>query len=147
MKDKIKAILITVSIPVIGYLSSFFFNPINFYADLNKPMLAPPSIVFPIAWTILYTLLGLYLYSIIKQKNLKLISIYSIQMIINLLWSIVFFNYFMFNSALIMIVVMFALTFAMILIDKGSKYKYVLIPYMLWLCFAFYLNLSIIILN
>lgn len=147
MNEKIKAVLITLSIPIVGYLSSFLFDPIDFYQNLSKPILAPPTIVFPIAWTILYTLLGVYLYSIIKRKDIKLIIIYTIQFIINILWSIVFFNYLMFTLALLMIFAMFGLTVLMFILSKTNKFKYTLIPYMLWLCFAFYLNLSIIILN
>ncbi len=147
MKTKIKAVVITLLIPFIGYLSNFLFDPIDFYANLNKPLLAPPTIVFPIAWTILYTLLGIYLYSIVAKKNIKIISIYIIQLLINLAWSIVFFNYLAFTYALVMIISMFILTLVMLIIDKNNKFRYTLIPYALWLCFAFYLNLSIILLN
>lgn len=147
MIGKIKAVAITLLIPVIGYLSSLLFEPINFYTNLNKPPLAPPSIVFPIAWTILYLLLGYFLYKIIDNKENKVLAIYIVQFIINILWSIVFFNYFMFVLALIMIVVMLILSIMMIVLVKDSKYKYALYPYVAWLCFAFYLNLSIIILN
>lgn len=147
MNEKIKAVMITASIPIIGFLSSFLIEPVGFYTNLNTPAFAPPPIIFPIAWTVLYTLLGIFFYCIIKRKDIKLLSIYLIQMLINLLWSTVFFTYMMFDLALVMIIVMFILTVVMFIMCMNNKYKYLLIPYAIWLCFAFYLNLSIIFMN
>ncbi len=147
MKEKLKLIGFILLIPIIGGLSSLFFEPTNFYLELNKPLLAPPGWLFGIAWTILYGLLGATLYYIIKSKNYKMLAVYALQIIINLAWSYIFFNFELFIPAFIMIVIMFILTLIMMINYKGQQIFYLLLPYILWLTFAGYLNLSIIVLN
>ena len=86
-----KSILIPVVIGgIIGLIISGSMN----YDTLKKPFLAPPSIVFPIVWTILYILMGVS-YGILKEKSLdtpKITLIYYLQLFVNALWSIFFFT-------------------------------------------------------
>ncbi len=147
MLERVKLILYIFLIPLLGGLSSIFFESENFYINLNQPFFAPPVLVFPIAWTILYGLLGAFLYFIIKYKNYRSIIIYIIQLIINLIWSFVFFNFQMFVIADLMILIMIILTAYLIYINRNRQYVYLIIPYIAWLSFASILNLAIIILN
>ncbi len=147
MSKILKLVFFVVLIPLLGALSTLFFEPIGFYNELNTPPLAPPGWLFGVAWTILYALLGWFLYNIIENKSQESIIIYIAQLVINFSWSFVFFNYKLFTVSFILIIIMFILTVWMFVINKHEKFKYILIPYMLWLIFASYLNLAIIILN
>ena len=95
MKIDFKTLLLSIIIPVfLGSFVGFLTAPFNNYYEINQPFFAPPGIVFPIVWTILYTLMGISSYIIIKSdtdyKN-DALFVYGIQLIINLLWSIWFF--------------------------------------------------------
>ncbi len=145
MKKYIIPILGGLSFILIGWLTSLFFD-VSIYALWNKPFLSPPIIIFPIAWGILYFLLGVYFANILMRKEKGLLVMFIIMMIINYTWSLVFFNLGLLSIALLMIVIMFIFTLYIIARDK-NRLKYILIPYLLWLIFAGYLNLSIILLN
>ncbi len=145
MKKYILPILMGFGFILLGWLTSSLFD-VAIYELWNKPLLSPPRIVFPIAWGILYFLLGAYFSNILIRKELSLIGIFSIMMVINYTWSLVFFNLGLLSIALLMVVIMFILTLYIIARDK-NKFKYILIPYLLWLIFAGYLNFSIILLN
>lgn len=144
-KEILKLAGYIILIPVIGFITSLFFEARNFYTGLNLPPLAPPHIVFPIVWVILYALLGAALYYIIRSKNTTNLILFITQLVINFLWSFVFFNFELFILSFIMILIIFVLTVMIIIYDK--RLIYLLTPYLLWLIFAGYLNLGIIILN
>lgn len=123
----------------------------DWYPTLEKSPLNPPNWVFGPVWTTLYLLMGISLFSILSQKHLdkKAISIFLLQLILNTTWSIVFFG--MKNPPLA-VVVIFALIIAVFInikwflkIDRLAGY--LLIPYLLWISFASYLNLMIAMLN
>ena len=117
------------------------------YESLTLPSLAPPGITFPIVWTILYILMGISAY-LISQKD-KVPTIYYIQLFVNALWSIIFFVFKLRLLAFFWIVLLIFLVVIMIYkfykIDKTAAYLQ--IPYLLWIAFASYLNLSIYLLN
>lgn len=147
MKENLKLIGFTLLIPIIGAISALFFEAPDFYKELVKPPLAPPGWIFGIAWTILYALLGATLYYIVKNKDQKSLLFYISQLAINFIWSFVFFNFQMFILAYVMILIILGLTIALFYINRKSKFICLLIPYILWLMFASYLNLGIIVLN
>ncbi|MBP3635767.1 MAG: tryptophan-rich sensory protein [Bacilli bacterium] len=143
-------IFITILIGTIP--SVFVFGNMSSYELLNKPALSPPGLVFPIAWTILYILMGISIYRIMmsdnKRKNdAKLI--YFIQLVINALWTPIFFGFNEYFLAFLWIIMLILLVITMIMIffkiDKISSYLN--IPYLLWLLFASYLNFGIFVLN
>lgn len=142
-----KIIGCVILIPILGYISSLFFEARSLYTNLNTPPLSPPGWLFGIAWSFLYSLLGVTLYYLIKNKNKNGLKIFIIQLIINFMWSYIFFNYELFIVALVVIGVIILLTALLFYLIGEHKYKYLLIPYLLWLTFAFYLNLGIIVLN
>ena len=143
-----KSILIPVIIgAVIGIIISGSIN----YNSFEKPMVAPPSIVFPIVWTILYILMGIS-YGILESKSLvdtKVNVIYYLQLFVNALWSIIFFTFEMRFFAFIWILLLDILVIAMILnfYKKDNLAGLIQIPYLIWILFATYLNLSIYLLN
>jgi tryptophan-rich sensory protein len=122
------------------------------YKSLVRPPLSPPGFVFPIAWTILYILMGISIYIVLNSKSDKKEEgklIYYIQLVINALWSIIFFSfkeYFLAFTWLLMLIV-FVILMLFIFYKINKKSAYINIPYLLWLFFAAYLNFGIFVLN
>lgn len=132
-------------------LSILFFHSYINYNSLVKPFLAPPSIVFPIAWTILYILMGVS-YGILKNRkltNLEIDLIYYIQLGVNSLWSIFFFllKWRLFASIWIIILAILIIVMILKFYNKNKISGLLQIPYLLWVLFAAYLNIAIYILN
>jgi len=150
--SKFKIYATSILIPVIiGGIVGFIISGSIDYNSLQKPFLAPPSIVFPIAWTILYILMGVS-YGILKEKSLmdsKTKTIYYLQLFVNALWSILFFTLKWRLFAFIWIILLDILVIVMIIhFYKKNKLSGLLqIPYLVWIVFASYLNLSIYLLN
>lgn len=147
----IVSILIALAV---GGLSAFFTrNNMNVYDTLNRPPLAPPMIVFPIAWSILFILMGISAAMIYLKKDEAdvwgALKIYGFQLVVNFFWSIIFFNMQAYLFAVIWLAVLWILVLTMILSFKKIKplAAYLQIPYLAWLTFAFYLSLMIYILN
>jgi len=144
----IKSILVPVLVGVlVGLIVSGFMD----YNMLQKPFLAPPSIVFPIVWTILYILMGVS-YGILKSNNLvdsEINLIYYAQLFFNALWSIFFFVFKWRFFAFIWIIALAILVILMILkfYSRNKIAGLLQIPYLLWVLFASYLNLAFYILN
>lgn len=134
-----------------GLVSIIIQNHID-YLVLNKPPLAPPKIIFPIAWSIIYLLMGLAYYFFKKEypdNERKIVTNYYLQLFVNALWSIIFFLWKWRFIAIIWI-----LWLAFLIIDLArcfySKVKvatYLFIPYIIWVIFATYLTIGIYILN
>ena len=160
-KEKIKkigGIIVAILIPLlVGGLSTLLtMDGMDNFKRLNQPFLAPPSYLFPIVWTILYILMGIASYLIYKNKNIfnyegkeRSLLLYIIQLILNFFWSIIFFNMNKFFFAFIWLVLLWVVVFFLIINAKkvNKIASYLLIPYILWLTFAGYLNIMIAILN
>lgn len=148
LKIYIKSILIPVLVGVIiGAITSSSIE----YNTLIQPVFAPPSILFPIVWTILYVLMGIS-YGILKSKSLEnseINFIYYLQLFVNAMWSIIFFTFEWRLFAFIWILILILLIIMMIIkfYNKDKVAGLLQIPYLLWVLFASYLNLSIYILN
>lgn len=145
-------IIITVITFIVGSFFSFFtMNNMDTFKELNKPINVP-GILFPIVWSILYFLMSISCYIIYKSDNKdkkKALITYGIQLIINSLWTLIFFGFDAYLFAFIWIILLIFTVSIMIIsfysIDK--KAAYLNIPYILWIAFAGYLNLGIYILN
>lgn len=151
-------IAIAIIIPLsIGGLSAFLTNDaMKEFKSLNQPPLSPPSFLFPIVWTILFVLMGISSYLIYKNNESTKINerknalmFYAIQLIFNFFWSIIFFNLKMYYFAFVWLIVLLVF---LILLMKNAKVVnktsfYLLIPTLLWIIFAGYLNIMIAILN
>lgn len=150
--DKIKIYTKSILVPVVvGAIIGLLISSAVDYNSLQKPPLSPPSIAFPIVWTVLYILMGIS-YGILKNKSLtdkKIDFIYYIQLAVNALWSIIFFLLKWRLFAFIWIIILDILVILMIMkFYKKDKVSGLLqIPYLLWVLFASYLNLTIYILN
>ncbi len=147
------AIIVTQLAGIIGSLFTFSAIP-TWYATLTKPALNPPSWVFGPVWTTLYVLMGVSAFLIWQKgwqrKDVKVaLSVYGIQLILNALWSIVFFGMQSPGLALVNIALLFiSIVLTMVLFYKLSRpAMYLLIPYILWVSFASYLNYAIYALN
>ena len=148
MKKIIKNILIPV---IIGTVVGIIIAPKIDYNSLVKPSFAPPAILFPIIWTILYILMGLS-YGILAKENsvtkdIKII--YYAQLFFNALWSIIFFWLKWRFIAIIWIIFLDILVLMMIIkmINQKKITGIIQIPYLIWIIFATILNIAIYMLN
>lgn len=139
-----KLIIILLLTFIIGTLPSWFLN-MNL-EGLDTPFYIP-KIIFPIVWSILYILMSISYYLVSDEKDT--LGIYSLQLIFNSVWSIIFFGFKFRFLAFIWLIILFIEVLIMFLkyikINKISGY--LLIPYLIWLVIAGYLNISIFILN
>lgn len=148
VKGYIKAILIPVAV---GGLVGLLISGSIGCTDLVKPPFSPPSIVFPIVWTILYFLMGIS-DGILKEKNLHNKStktIYYLQLFVNALWSVFFFTFKWRLFSCFWIVFLDILVILMIIkfIQKDKTAGLLQLPYLFWSLFATYLNIGIYLLN
>lgn len=154
MRIKWKPLLLSIAFSLaVGGLSGFLVrNDFASYQDLNKPAFSPPGWVFPLVWTILYILMGISAYIISQTRNSMrepALFLYVVQLIVNFLWSPLFFGagwyLFAFFWLLFLIYLVAAMVYDFYKIQPFAAYLQ--IPYLLWLVFAAYLNLGIWMLN
>ncbi len=144
------AIVLCESAGILGTFSTMKEIP-TWYAGLVKPFLNPPSWVFGPVWTLLYALMGVSAFLIYKQgKNASTaLQLFGVQLVLNAVWTPIFFGWHRLDIALFVIVLMWAAIFATIrAFSKFSKTAaYLLVPYLFWVTFATYLNMSLWLLN
>ena len=122
----------------------------NWYTNLNQAPWTPPGFVFGIAWTLIMICFSIYLGKLFTEDNTsKNRTIFLIQFIFNVSWNFIFFNQHLVLFALINILLLTSLLFVYFfkLSSAVNNYKYLLLPYMLWLCIATSLNLYILVHN
>lgn len=140
---------------LVGYTASLFQDESirTWYPTLIKSSLTPPNYVFPIAWSIIYLLMGISIGIILNKpqskKRTSLIRIFILQLFLNFTWSIAFFY---FQSPLLGLINIILLYLVVLWYMVSSvKYNYIsallFIPYLLWLTLATYLNIYIFIFN
>ena len=153
MKTQWKNLITCIAIPLaVGSLSALLTqNSMESFALLKKPVPAPPGWLFPVVWTILYILMGVASYLVLTsdKPNDTALTVYGIQLIFNFFWSIFFFNLGLCFFAFLWLIVLWLLILKTItLFSQISKPAgYLMLPYLLWVTFAGYLNLSICLLN
>jgi len=119
------------------------------YRELSRSSLTPPDIAFPIVWAFLYALMGYSAYRVVNRASAGVLIPYFVQLALNLAWSWAFF-YFMETTAGLfdLFLLVFAVLWTAAVFIKHDKLAGALfIPYILWGCFAFWLNLYIVIHN
>ena len=126
-------------------------NNMDTFKELEKPINLP-GILFPIVWSVLYLLMSVSLYIVTKKDektNTCALIVYEVQLIINSLWSLIFFGFgaylFAFIWILLLIISIIVMMVTFFKIDKRAFYLN--IPYLLWSIFAGYLTLGIYMLN
>ena len=152
MKINFKKLLLYIVITFfIGSFFAFFINSGSLYNNLNKAINVP-SIIFPIVWTILYLIMATSAYIVSESNNINknnAIKLYFFQLIINSLWTLIFFGLKLYILSFIWLILLIILVIIMII----KFYNIVKIAgilnifYLVWLLFALYLNLSIVLLN
>ena len=157
MWQKIKPYVISILIPLaVGGLAAFLTrDSMDIYAEIVKPPLAPPGILFPIVWTLLYILMGVSAAMIYTDKNSEYkertsaIATYASSLVVNFAWSIIFFNLRAFLFSFIWLLFLFYLIIKTVISYKkiNPTAAYLQIPYALWVAFAGYLNFGIWLLN
>ena len=138
----------------VGGLATFLSGGMSNYSNLRQPPLAPPGWVFPIIWTSLYILMGYASYRIAiadvpEDYRRRALGLYWIQLSLNFLWPIVFFRL---EWRLTAFFILLLLWFAIFLTYRfftgiDERAGDLLLPYLLWVTFAGYLNLGVYFLN
>ncbi|HSQ33804.1 MAG TPA: TspO/MBR family protein [Peptostreptococcaceae bacterium] len=160
VKD-VRNFLISILIPLLVGATSYMLSRIigkianvAMYSDLIKPTFAPPALVFPIVWTILYILMGISAYKIWKKGYYKIpvrdsLFYYNLQLFLNFIWSILFFGLGLRLTALIDLLLLIVVVIIMNLkfYKLNKKTAYLNLPYLLWLTYAGVLNYYVWMLN
>lgn len=136
----------------VGGLAGFLTrSSMSLFDAVQKPPLSPPGWLFPVVWTILYLLMGFasYLVLVSERPGQTAWKLYVIQLIFNFFWPIFFFNLEQYLVSFVWLLLLWLLILATILwFSRSFKLAgYLLIPYLLWVTFAGYLNLGIYFLN
>ena len=157
MKGKnLKTLLLCLSVPLaaggIGALLAGGFR--GGYEAMYKPVLSPPGWVFPIVWTALYLLMGYASYLVYTSeasmpRKRRALTVYGVQLVINLLWPLFFFRlgWYTFAFIWLLLLIAAALLCRMLFRYIEKRAGDLLLPYLIWLFFAAYLNLGVAILN
>ena len=155
MKKDFKKRLICWAIPLaVGGLATLLSGGMGSYRVMNQPPLSPPGWVFPIVWTALYLLMGEASWRVLTSgaepdKIRKALIAYGVQLGLNFLWPIVFFGGQMYLTAFLILILLWVAIF--ITLRRFSAINEtagdLLIPYLLWVTFAGYLNLGVYLLN
>jgi translocator protein len=142
--------LITYSASLVGGIVTVTFKE-PWYSLINKPSFNPPSWIFAPVWTTLYLMMAIaiWLFWHSKNKDINTVYIYFIHIIFNTTWSIVFFGFHEIFYALLVLLILISLIILLIIRFKRVNITsfYLMIPYLLWCCFALLLNFNLILLN
>ncbi len=156
MKNVLKFAACILICQLAGFIGSIFtVNSIpNWYAGLNKPVLNPPNWIFAPVWLTLYVLMGISLFLIVKNGlgsniNRNAFYLFIVQLFFNAIWSIIFFGLQQLFVSVMVIFVLWLLILSCILSFRkiSAASSYLMIPYLLWVSFAAYLNVSFLLLN
>jgi len=156
VKKALRILIFVLVCELAGFVGSVFTTPSipGWYAGLVKPSFNPPNWIFAPVWTILYVLMGIAAYLVydkgLRRKDVrKALAVFAGQLVLNALWSIVFFGAHLILGAAGVIVLLWAMILASIwLFSRISKAAaYLLVPYILWVSFATVLNISLYVLN
>lgn len=156
MKQNRRQLLICIAIPLaVGGLSAWLTRgSMDTFAALNKPPLSPPGWLFPVVWTILFVLMGLASYLVLKsgkpqQKVNRALRLYGIQLGVNFFWSVFFFNLSLYLFSFIWLILLWILILVTTIRFRrlSQPAGMLMLPYLLWVAFAGYLNPGIYLLN
>lgn len=156
MKIQWKTLILCLAIPLgVGALSALLtMGNMRDYATLNRPPLSPPGWLFPVVWSILYLLMGYASYLIVTSQaaaveKRQALTAYGAQLLANFLWPLLFFGLKWYLAAFFLLIVLWVLIYITIRRFSGiwELAGDLLLPYILWVTFAGYLNLGIYLLN
>ena len=156
MKIRWKSLLVCIALPLaVGALAAFLTREgMERFGALNQPPLSPPDWLFPVVWTILYTLMGIASYQVYHADapdavRKRALWCYGVQLLFNFLWSIFFFELGLYYFAFFWLLVLWGLIFLTIVLFNRAKKGagWLLLPYIVWVSFALYLNIGVALLN
>lgn len=153
VKIKWKKLAVSLAAPLaVGGLSALITKDnMLMFEVIEKPPLAPPGWLFPVVWTVLYVLMGTASYLVLTsgRPNGLALLVYGVQLLFNFFWPLFFFNMQAYLFAFVWLVLLWLLILAAtILFFRISRPAgWLMVPYLLWVAFAGYLNLSIYLLN
>lgn len=156
MKRNRKQLALFIAIPLaVGGLSALLTRgSMQTFSSLNQPPLSPPGWLFPVVWTILYALMGfaswlIHTADVPQMEKSAALRIYWAQLLVNFFWSILFFSWGAYLFAFAWLLLLWVLIFSCILYFYRIRplAAYLMIPYLLWVTFAGYLNYGVYLLN
>ena len=156
MRAKWKTLVFALAIPLgVGGLSSLLTRKeMDAFSHLNQPPLSPPTWLFPVVWTILFLLMGLASWLVYRSDApdgviRRALTVYGIQLGVNFLWSILFFNlkWYLFSFFWLLLLWGLILVTMILFFPIRKPAGWLLVPYVLWVTFAGYLNFGIYLLN
>ena len=156
MKKNTKYLLLCLAVPLaVGALSSLFTRDgMEQFQQLNKPPLTPQGWLFPVVWTILFLMMGLASYLVWRSNSPRhavrgALALYGVQLGFNFLWTVLFFHMdrylFVFFWLVILWVLIAATALRFYRLSKTAGY--LMVPYLLWVAFAGYLNFGVYLMN
>ena len=154
MKMQWKKLFVCIAIPLaVGGISAVISRGgISAFENVIKPPLTPPAWLFPLCWTILYVLMGVASYLVAVSDEIlrgNALLFYGVQLILNFVWPLIFFELSLYLLAFVWLVILWAI----ILVTMLKFYKTteragdLMLPYILWVTFAGYLNFGVFLLN
>ncbi len=156
MNSKLKTFFICVAIPLlVGIIAGLITSgSMDTYGQLQQPPLAPPGRIFPIVWTVLYTLMGIASYLVLTSDadptaKQNALFVYGLQLAVNFIWPILFFSleWYLFSFAWIILLWVLILVTTAKFLQISTTAGLLLVPYLFWVIFAAYLNLGVYLLN
>ena len=156
VKIKWRPLLICVAIPLaVGGLAALLTgDSMSVFSELEKPPLSPPGWLFPVVWSILYILMGIASYLVLtsdadKKAKDGALWVYGLQLFVNFFWPILFFRLELYTISFVWLLFLWLL----ILVTFARFWRismpaaWLLVPYLVWVTFAGYLNLGVALLN
>jgi len=156
MKVKWKPLLLSLAVPLaVGGLSAFVTRRgMKLFQAVRQPPLSPPQWLFPIVWTILFLLMGTASYLVYTSRTARwrvrrALGVYGLQLAVNFLWTLLFFNWQAYLAAFLFLLLLWALIWVTFLLFRRIRKTAgsLLLPYLVWVAFAGYLNLGVYLLN
>lgn len=156
MSHKVRQLILCIAVPLaVGGLSGWITRgAMEEFQALNQPPLSPPGWLFPVVWSVLFVLMGIASYLVVRssapERTVKrALVFYGIQLGFNFLWSILFFNLGLYLVSFFWLVLLWCLilltTLQFSALDRRTLW--LMLPYLVWVAFAGYLNLGVFILN
>ncbi len=143
-------LLVTYSASFVGGIVTLSFKE-PWYSQLIKSNFNPPDWIFAPVWTTLYLMMtvAIWFFWHSKKRDINTVYIYLIHIVFNTTWSIVFFGLHEIFLAMIILIILIILIIILIIRFKRVNFVsyYLMIPYLLWCCFALFLNFNLFILN